>query len=138
MKQFTRRTIRVRDKRSRREYPSVFADATRYIGEARSGSVRTINAHMTTAYRNIGRRIVEFEQRGNLRAEYGEQRILRLSTDLMKKFPRGFSPMTLRQMRRFGIFWSAAGHAALASHGHLPYLEIRASDVSRCRVRLNS
>jgi len=55
---------------------------TRLLEAARRVSARTVNAFMTATYWEIGRRIVEFEQGGKERAEYGETLLLRLSHDL--------------------------------------------------------
>ena len=68
---------------------------------ARRTSARTVNAIMTATYWEIGRRIVEYEQRGKARAEYGEEVLVRLSQDLTRGFGRGFSRQNLQQMRRF-------------------------------------
>jgi len=57
---------------------------------ARANSVRNVNAIMTATYWEIGRRIVEFEQRGEKRADYGEELIRRLADDLVPRFGRGF------------------------------------------------
>jgi uncharacterized protein DUF1016 len=62
-------------------------------------SARTVNAVMTATYWAIGRRIVEAEQRGRRRADYGERLIERLATDLLRRFGRGFSSQSLQQMR---------------------------------------
>ncbi|VFR64991.1 FIG074102: hypothetical protein [plant metagenome] len=51
---------------------------------------------MTASYWEIGRRIVEAEQKGRRRAGYGEQLMARLSADLTARFWRGFSPDNLR------------------------------------------
>jgi hypothetical protein len=56
---------------------------------------------MTASYWEIGRRIVEAEQKGRRRAGYGEQLMERLSADLTERFGRGFSPDNLENMRRF-------------------------------------
>jgi hypothetical protein len=69
--------------------------------EARTKAVREINKAQVLAYWEIGREIVEFEQKGKLRAEYGEELIKRLSEDMTEKFGKGFSEMNLRNMRRF-------------------------------------
>ena len=47
------------------------------LEEARRTSARTVNAIMTTTYWEIGRRIVEYEQQGKARAEYGEALLAR-------------------------------------------------------------
>lgn len=68
---------------------------------ARRASARAVNALMTATYWEIGRRIVEYEQKGKARAEYGEELLERLSSDLASRFGRGFSRQNLQQMRQF-------------------------------------
>ena len=62
---------------------------------------------MTATYWEIGRRIVEFEQRGEKRADYGEELIRRLADDLVPRFGRGFGWRNLTQMRAFSMAWPA-------------------------------
>jgi hypothetical protein len=71
------------------------------LGEARTKVVREINKAQVLAYWEIGREIVEFEQKGKIRAEYGEELIKRLSKDMTEKFGKGFSDRNLEQMRKF-------------------------------------
>jgi len=59
------------------------------LAEARRQSARSVNAILTATYWEIGRRIVEFVQRGETRAEYGDEVLERLSSDLTKRFGRG-------------------------------------------------
>jgi predicted nuclease of restriction endonuclease-like (RecB) superfamily len=61
---------------------------------------------MTAAYWEIGRRIVQSEQSGEKRAEYGEALIQRLAEDLSDSFGRGFGARNLAQMRSFYLAWS--------------------------------
>jgi predicted nuclease of restriction endonuclease-like (RecB) superfamily len=56
---------------------------------------------MTTTYWEIGRRIVEEEQNGKVRAKYGKAIIKNLSDELTKEFGKGFSVDNLENMRRF-------------------------------------
>ena len=56
---------------------------------------------MTATYWEIGRRIVEFEQGGERRAEYGEGLLERLSSDLTSRFGRGFARPNLIRFRQF-------------------------------------
>lgn len=72
---------------------------------ARARAARSVNALMTASYWEIGRRIVEAEQKGKRRADYGEQLIERLSRDLTAQFGRGFSRQNLQQMRVFYTIW---------------------------------
>ena len=71
------------------------------LESARHAAARAVNSVMTTTYWEVGRRIVEEEQRGRERAAYGERLIDRLSDDLTQRFGRGFSKVNLKQMRKF-------------------------------------
>jgi predicted nuclease of restriction endonuclease-like (RecB) superfamily len=68
---------------------------------ARNTSARAVNAVMTATCWEIGRRVVEFEQGGMQRAEYGKSLLLKLSRDLSVKFGKGFSPDNHESMRLF-------------------------------------
>ncbi len=63
-------------------YDTILKDVADLLESASRVSVHTTNAVMTATYWEIGRRIVEFEQRGEVRAEYGEALLKRLSHDL--------------------------------------------------------
>jgi hypothetical protein len=69
--------------------------------EARTKVVREINKTQVLAYWEIGREIVEFEQKGMVRAEYGEELIVSLTKDMTERFGKGFSERNLRNMRAF-------------------------------------
>ena len=83
------------------DYDQLFSSVAELLEEARKTTVRSVNAVMTATYWEIGRRIVESEQGGEARAEYGQQLIKRLSIDLKARFGRGFSPVNLSMMKRF-------------------------------------
>lgn len=68
---------------------------------ARRTAARSVNSVLTIAYWEIGRRIVEHEQKGEARAEYGELLLDRLAADLSERFGRGFSRSNVFQMRQF-------------------------------------
>ncbi|MPM85609.1 putative nuclease YhcG [bioreactor metagenome] len=61
---------------------------------------------MVTTYFEIGRMIVEEEQKGKERAEYGQQLINELSYKLSTEFGKGFSPTNIKQMRSFYLIYS--------------------------------
>lgn len=82
-------------------YGAILAEVVGLIEMARHASVRSVNAIMTATYWEIGRRIVEFEQRGARRAQYGAGLLQRLSEDLTTRFGRGFSTDNLETMRLF-------------------------------------
>ncbi|MEW4453026.1 PDDEXK nuclease domain-containing protein [Bremerella sp. JC817] len=71
------------------------------LESARRLSARAVNSIMTATYWEVGRRIVELEQGGEKRAEYGELVVKQLAVDLTNRFGRGFSWRNLYQMRSF-------------------------------------
>ncbi|CAH0066274.1 DUF1016 family protein [Pseudomonas putida] len=87
-------------------YAGIHSGIVEVLDAARHAAARSVNALMTASYWEIGRRIVEAEQRGKRRAGYGEQLIERLSADLTAQFGRGFSRPNLQQMRSFFLTWS--------------------------------
>ena len=66
---------------------------------AKSKIISAVNTEMLFAYWQIGRDIIEFEQGGQLKAEYGKQLLLSLAKDLTDKHGRGFSRSNLQYMR---------------------------------------
>ena len=82
-------------------YRAVYGDVSKIIDAARDTASRTVNAAMTAAYWLIGRRIVESEQSGEERAEYGTALLEKLAEDLTEQFGRGFSRQNLQNMRLF-------------------------------------
>ena len=97
------------------DYEGLLADVAHVIDEARHAAARTVNAAMTTTYWLIGRRVVEEEQRGTARADYGEQLVKRLAHDLSTRFGRGFSKRNLWQMRAFYLTWPLQGTTSVKS-----------------------
>jgi predicted nuclease of restriction endonuclease-like (RecB) superfamily len=82
-------------------YPGLVGGIGELLEAARRTSARAVNAFITATYWEIGRRIVEFEQGGEKRAEYGEELLKRLAQDLTVQFGRGFSRRSLQDMRSF-------------------------------------
>jgi predicted nuclease of restriction endonuclease-like (RecB) superfamily len=71
------------------------------IETSRATTYRAANAHMVQAYWNIGKLIVEEEQKGEQRAEYGKQMIEALSLRLQNQYGKGFTGTNLKYMRQF-------------------------------------
>ena len=78
----------------------------RLITEARKRTVAAVNTAMVYTYYEIGRMIVEDEQQGEQRAEYGKAVIKELAEKLTKKFGKGFSAQNLANMRQFFLTYS--------------------------------
>jgi len=79
----------------------LLANISQVIEQARAQVKQTVNSAMVQAYWHIGRLIVENEQQGKVRAEYGKAQLQQLSQQLAAQFGKGFDVTNLRNMRRF-------------------------------------
>lgn len=71
------------------------------IIDARQQALRTVDAVQVRTYWEIGHHIVEFEQNGHARAEYGKRLLTDLALRLTQEFGKGFDSRNLRHMRAF-------------------------------------
>ena len=71
------------------------------ILRARQHTAVQVNTELLSTYWNIGRVIVEHEQKSKDRADYGKQTLKQLSKELSNEFGKGFSVSNLQFMRRF-------------------------------------
>jgi predicted nuclease of restriction endonuclease-like (RecB) superfamily len=71
------------------------------ITGARTKALQAINNELLRAHWEIGKYIIEFEQFGNTKAEYGSSLLTNLSNDLKKKYGKGFSKSNVYLMRMF-------------------------------------
>jgi hypothetical protein len=76
-------------------------DVRAILRQARAKALATANTAMVVAYWDIGRRIVQEEQGGKDRAEYGSHLIRDLSRRLGDEFGRGFSVANIKNFRQF-------------------------------------
>ena len=90
------------------ENTKIFNEIIELLKNTREEVKKTIDNTMTYTYYEIGRRVVEEEQRGKERAEYGKEIIKKLSTLLTNEFGRGFSKSNIEQMRKFYLVYSKA------------------------------
>ena len=111
-------------------------DIKTIIRNGRQSAYSAVSAVMTETYWNIGKRIIEQEQQGKTRAEYGKHLIDMLAEELTKEFGTGYSPRYLRQFRKFyTIFpdleiWKTRFPNLSWSH----YLKVlRVADITACR-----
>lgn len=84
----------------------LFEQVSHLIAEARSHVARAVNSAMVTTYYEIGRHIVENEQNGQQRAQYGKQVLQELSARLTAEFGKGWSVETLTNCRKFFSVYS--------------------------------
>ena len=73
---------------------------------ARQSAYKAVNFAMVQAYWQIGRLIVEDEQKGEARAEYGKKVLAELANRLTSEFGKGFDARELRKMRQFYLLFS--------------------------------
>lgn len=83
------------------KFASFVNDIRSIVSEARAESASAINQAMIKAYWRIGQRIVEEDQGGNFRAEYGDRTLSRMAQELTRNLGKGFSERNLRNYRQF-------------------------------------
>jgi predicted nuclease of restriction endonuclease-like (RecB) superfamily len=84
----------------------IFQQVAELLKNARQQVLRTVNSTMVCTYFEIGRMIVEEEQNGKDRAEYGKQLLKGLSEQLTNEFGKGFSVVNLENMRKLYLAYS--------------------------------
>ena len=85
---------------------SLYNKISSILEESRKFVATTVNTAMVQTYFEIGRLIVEEEQHGNIRAEYGKETLKNLSIKLTANYGKGFSQRNLEQMRQFYLVYS--------------------------------
>lgn len=83
--------------------PSFVSDIKTMIAQSRRQAYAAVNQLMVETYWNIGKRIVEEEQSGHLRAAYGKRLLKQLSEALTMEFGRGWSANQLYYFRQFYV-----------------------------------
>jgi len=80
-------------------YSKLLEDVGKLLDNARKKAYIQVNNILIETYWNIGKNIIEFEQKGNKRAEYGSKLFDKLSKDLKEKYGTGFSRSNLIYIR---------------------------------------
>ena len=78
---------------------TVIREIKEILFTARENVSKTVNNELLLAYWNIGKIIIEYEQAGSEKAEYGKQLLKTLSKELTKELGKGFSRSNLQNMR---------------------------------------
>ena len=81
--------------------PEFFDEIRKILAQARHKAYAAINFAMVEAYWQIGKRIVEEEQKGKTRADYGAYLVKELSKQLTQEFGKGFAIANLKNFRQF-------------------------------------
>jgi len=90
-----------------------FDSVAAIIEQARNFVGRTADLTMSVTYFEVGRRIIEEEQGGKARAEYGKELLRVLSVFLTEQFGKGFSLTNLKQARKFYLVYSPSALSIL-------------------------
>ena len=88
-------------KPSKNKYNNLLDNIGQTIQTARLNAVKVVNTELVKANWEIGRHIVEFEQHGHERAEYGSELLAKLAKDLKHRYGKGFGRRNVLDMRRF-------------------------------------
>lgn len=100
------------DRSTEQTYTYLLNDLRQIIDTARRQAYATVNKAMVTAYWQMGKRIVEEEQEGNARADYGKQLLKQLSKALTAEYGKGFSVNQLYYFRQFYLTFPEIFHTA--------------------------
>ena len=92
-----------------KKYQELIADIGVLLSGARQHIASAVNTVLVETYWQIGRYIVEYEQKGAERAEYGSNLLNRLSNDLTLKYGKGFGKSNLLYMRKLYITFPKSG-----------------------------
>jgi predicted nuclease of restriction endonuclease-like (RecB) superfamily len=108
-------------------YQSLKSQIAELLILGRENAGRAVNSILVQTYWHIGKHIVEFEQGGNKKSEYGSSVLDRLSNDLTLEYGKGFSRSNLIYMRKIFLFYpnrETLSHKLTWSH----YFEILKAD----------
>jgi len=86
-------------------FGALIQDIRQIISNGRARAYASLNAVMTDTYWKIGRRIVEEEQHGSRRAEYGRGLLKELAACLSAEFGNNFNDRNLRHYRQFYLYF---------------------------------
>src|SRR4051812_1127934 len=91
----------------------LYSEIRTLLQQARQTAYRTVNFTMVLAYWQMGKLIVEYEQKEKTNTGYGDYLINDLSKKLSKEFGRGFGPTNLKYFRQFYLVFpfKPIGHA---------------------------
>lgn len=109
------------------DYQQLVSNITSLWHQAKENAINAVNTELLDANWQTGKYIVEFEQGGKVRAEYGKQLLVNLAKDLTLHNGRGFSRSNLSYMRKFYLSFpkcETVSHKLTWSH----YFEILKCD----------
>jgi hypothetical protein len=87
------------------DYSRLVTEISSLVEQGRKTAVSYVNTALVATYWLIGKRIVEYEQKGEERAKYGEALLENISTDLSRRFGKGWGIANLRAIRQFYVIY---------------------------------
>jgi predicted nuclease of restriction endonuclease-like (RecB) superfamily len=120
-----------------RDYDALLSSVIDLLETGRQIAARSVNAVLTMTYWQVGQRLVEHEQGGAARADYGLGLLKRLSRDLQARLGRGFSERNLEQMRQFYLQWPISQTLSASSEQVSP-LQIPQTASAKSAARVQS
>ena len=102
-----------------------YAEIGDMLKQARNAAYRAVNTVMVQTYWHIGKRIVEQEQKGESRANYGDYLITNLSRYLSDTLGKGFSEANLKNIRQFYMVFPEFDQFATQCVANLSWINIR-------------
>ncbi len=100
------------------EYQQLLSDISKIYEDAKDSTLIAVNKIRNRAYWLIGERIIQVEQKGEIRAQYGAHLLEQISRDLSLKYSNGFSISNIRSMRKFYLTHPIQQPAAELSWSH--------------------
>jgi len=110
--------------------PNLFESVKNVLDSAYRNVYRAANTSMVTAYWEIGRLIVEEEQNGSARADYGKQVLKELSGKLTVEFGRGYSVTNLKNFRLFYLVFPEVFQQNSIANPDLPIRQTLSDELS--------
>lgn len=105
-----------------KNFDKIYQSIAEHVRQARSNVLKSVNHEQVIAYWNIGQNIIEQEQLGESRANYGRALLVNLSTRLTKEFGKGFGVTNLKYMRQFYLTYpKRIGHKPCDQFSESPF-----------------
>jgi len=111
-------------------FTKLFGQIKDLVNTARTDVLRQVNNYIVLVNFEIGRLIVENEQSGKPRAEYGKETLEKLSSRLTKEFGRGYSADNLELKRKFFIIYRNRISESLIRNSELSHKKNKTKEVS--------
>ncbi len=102
------------------DYQNLLEQISETYTQGRIGAIQAVNSHLVETYWHVGQHIVEFEQNGKIRADYGKALMVGLAKDLSLRHGKGFSRSNLIRIRQFYLAYPiSATLSHLLSWSHI-------------------